>query len=143
MIATAAMAGAAAAFPALRRPALPSPFRSSAKGAEARPTDLRTLAEFAPHVGSRFALDAAGTPPIDVTLEEAAASAAHPAGKRRLRGEAFSLLFRGPAQPAATDGTHTMSHPALGTFPLFLVAVGRGSNAQEYQAVVDRRMPPR
>lgn len=40
----------------------------------------------------------------------------------------------------AGDGIHTRVDPALGTFPLFLVAVGRGAGRQDYQAVVDRRV---
>jgi hypothetical protein len=136
-----AMVGAAAAVPALRRAALPPTFsRHDATGPAT--LDVLTLARFTPHVGSQFTVRASNAGPVTATLEEASATEPHPADRPGVRGEAFSLIFRGPRQPVVGDGKHTLAHPALGTFPLFLVAVGRGVDGQGYQAIVDRRVAP-
>jgi hypothetical protein len=60
-----------------------------------------------------------------------------------LRGEAFSLIFQGDGAAGFGDGLHTLEHPALGTFSLFLAGVDRPGTVQDYQAVVDRRRPAR
>jgi hypothetical protein len=140
-LAAVAMAGAAAAVPVLRRAALP-PIFSRPDAAGPATLDTLTLAAFTPHVGSRFTVKAAGVGRVKATLEEATATERRTADRPGVQGEAFSLLFRGPRQPVVSDGTHTLVHPALGSFPVFLVAVGRGGDGQEYQAIVDRRVVP-
>lgn len=53
-------------------------------------------------------------------------------------GECFSLLFRGGSR-TLPQGTYTIEHPALGSFPLFLVPAGTDSNgAQGYLATINR-----
>ena len=138
MLAGAGMAGIAAAMPALRRLQVPYPFRGRA--APASPGNELTLARFAPHVGSRFTLRTALVT-ARVTLEEAGATASHPADRAGLQGESFSLIFRGGEGTALEDGIYRVTHPALGTFPLFISAFGLGRKGQAYQAVVDRRVP--
>ncbi len=47
----------------------------------------------------------------------------------------FSLLFQGTSELIA-EGTHSVAHPELGSFPLSLVAIRRKSNGTiVYQAV--------
>jgi hypothetical protein len=55
-----------------------------------------------------------------------------------LRGHdgAFSVGFSGPAGIAA--GTHTLRHPQLGAFQLFVAPVARDGATRAYEAVVDR-----
>ena len=139
VIAAVAMAGAAAAVPALRRVAPPTVLRSLGDDVGASPGRL-TLVRFIPLVGSRFGAQDPGMGTLELTLDEATAIAPSLADQHGLRGDAFSLIFRSPGRPAVGDGIHTLVHPALGTFPLFLVAVGRGAGRQDYQAVVDRRV---
>jgi hypothetical protein len=110
--------------------------------ASAGPADL-TLARFAPHVGSEFEIRVGGGQGVRVTLIEATAREPHSADRRGLAGESFSLVFEGNGAKAFDHGTQTVVHPALGAFPLFLVAVGQSLETQRYQAVVDRRTPPR
>jgi hypothetical protein len=143
MLAFAGMAGLAAAAPALRRLALPFPFGSRSGGATFESEPGLTLARFAPHVGSRFTVGAGALGAVEVTLEEAAATAPHPADRAGLRGEAFSLVFRAAEGPALPDGVHRLTHPVLGSFALFVSAFGRGRAGQGYQAVVDRRASAR
>ena len=53
--------------------------------------------------------------------------------------ESFSLLFAGPDPPVLWDGTYTVHHDEIGSFPLFLVAVRTDGEAQHYEAVFNRR----
>jgi hypothetical protein len=62
--------------------------------------------------------------------------------------DAFALTFAGPVAPALPAGTHTLAHPALGTFELFVAPVAQPREQQLYEAVIDRsvgapRTPPR
>ena len=53
------------------------------------------------------------------------------------RLECFSLLFRSPGMPEM-QGIWRLSHASLGTFELFLVAVGRAEAAFLYEAIFSR-----
>jgi hypothetical protein len=57
------------------------------------------------------------------------------------RNAAFSLTFAGPLGAPLEAGTHTLRHPALGRFQLFLSPVGAPGRDLRYEAVIDRRMP--
>ena len=106
---------------------------SAAKGAldlRARvggPSYLR-LATYAPLVGSSFRIQREGERRFTAKLVSA----------ERIQGdgEAFSLLFRGGAP--TEQSTYTLSHPSVGSFPLFLVPVGARRKSQDLQAVVYR-----
>jgi hypothetical protein len=102
-----------------------------------------TLARFTPYVGSEFEIRTGGAQAVRVTLAEATARTPRPADRPGLVGESFSLVFAGNGTKAFDHGTQRVVHPALGAFPLYLVAVDRGLRSQHYQAVVDRRTPPR
>jgi hypothetical protein len=62
------------------------------------------------------------------------------ARERALAGadDAFALLFSGPASHPLPQGVHTLRHPRLGSFELFLVPVDQPDGDQRYEAVVDR-----
>ncbi len=52
--------------------------------------------------------------------------------------DAFALAFAGPLDAALEAGAHTLSHPELGTFELFVSPVERPRRDRRYEAVVDR-----
>jgi hypothetical protein len=54
------------------------------------------------------------------------------------RDDAFLVRFRGAGATPLTQGTHTMSHPQLGRFDLFIAPVDQAGDEQDYEAVVDR-----
>jgi Domain of unknown function (DUF6916) len=60
--------------------------------------------------------------------------------ERALAGadDAFALVFSGPASHPLTQGVHTLRHPRLGSFDLFLVPVDQPDGNQRYEVVVDR-----
>lgn len=146
MFAAAGAVTLAAALPGLRRMSFPSLWPSSSGGtvgsAAAAPGGGLTLDRFAPHVGSDFAVTGGRLGAVSVTLDEAAAHQPSPSDRPGLTGEAFSLVFRGKGA-GIPDGIHTVVHPVLGAFPLFVSPFGTGHKGQEYQAVVDRRVPTR
>jgi uncharacterized protein DUF6916 len=51
--------------------------------------------------------------------------------------ESFDILFAGMDKPFI-EGTYTIQHETLGSFPLFLVPVGPAQNGPVYQAVFTR-----
>jgi hypothetical protein len=106
------------------------------------PSEL-TLARFAPYVGSEFTVRTGTLETRRLTLVEATAPAPHPVDRRDVTGESFSLVFADHQGKSFDDRSYTLSHRSLGTFSLFLVAIGRGVSGQRYQAVVDRRSPSR
>lgn len=56
-------------------------------------------------------------------------------------GECFSLLFVGGNEPR-NQNTYVVSHPALGTFSLFLVPGGSDENGAQKSVATINRLPP-
>ena len=54
------------------------------------------------------------------------------------RKDAFALTFAGPMDAALEGATHSISHPALGSFKLFVAEVGQPRAERRYEAVIDR-----
>jgi hypothetical protein len=52
--------------------------------------------------------------------------------------DAFVLTFSGPLGQQLESGTHTLRHPELGTFELFISPITRPSTDCLYEAVIDR-----
>lgn len=52
--------------------------------------------------------------------------------------DAFSLEFAGSSDQVITQGIHTLSHPSLGSFDVFVAAVDQPEKTQAYQLIVDR-----
>lgn len=93
---------------------------------------------FEPHVNGTFVLHVEALRPTEVKLASvrdlpgaAGAALQDPEGQ-------FSLLFRGPRQPAIDQGTYRLEHPAVGSFVLFLVPVGESADARHYEAIFNR-----
>ncbi|TMD98317.1 MAG: hypothetical protein E6I76_04685 [Chloroflexi bacterium] len=55
--------------------------------------------------------------------------------------EGFALLFTGPSKQGFAQGTYTLDHANLGSFPLFLVPVGPVGSSTSYEAVINRLWP--
>ena len=52
--------------------------------------------------------------------------------------DAFVLAFAGPLDAALEGGTHSVTHPALGSFELFVSEVEQPQSERRYEAVIDR-----
>lgn len=93
---------------------------------------------FAEHLGTVFRLRAGAGEPLPLELVEVRRAtyaddpaAVGPAGRR----EPFNLLFRGPRNPYARQGTHRLEHDRLGTLEIFLVPLGPDAAGMRYEAV--------
>jgi hypothetical protein len=96
--------------------------------------DQVTLQHFTPLVGQRFDLLVELGTAVAAELAEATALPAPAVASRR---EAFSLMFKGPAQPLLPQGTYRVTHGvgALPPMDIFIVPVRGGADAVWYEAV--------
>lgn len=91
-------------------------------------TDL-TPDRFRDHVGATFALAGTGVDLVLARLDDSMAGA----GVRE--GGAFSLFFRGPAEPALPQAAYHLAREGLGDVVVFLVPVARTDDGgYEYEA---------
>jgi hypothetical protein len=102
--------------------------------------DTLTYAGFAALQGERFEVRLGAGQTLALTL--ATATQAPPPTPASPLGERFSLIFVGPRSPFLAQGTYEFSHPALGSFPLFIVPVGAEADQAQYEAVFNRLKRP-
>ena len=88
--------------------------------------DELTPDTFRPHIGTPFAIDVEGADPLVLTLDAVEAGPGHD-----LRAEPFTLVFAGPPERMAPQGTFTLHHDAIGDIDVFIVPVEAG----RYEAV--------
>lgn len=91
-------------------------------------TSFFSLAVFSAQVGTPFTL--AASIPLTFDLTDATALDPHAP-----RDSQFSLILRGPLQPALEQGTYTFTHAQLGELTIFIVPIGRDAAGMSYQAV--------
>jgi uncharacterized protein DUF6916 len=95
-----------------------------------------TFDQFSGRLGESFEISVDGGPPIRTELTEAVESGepggVGPDGRQRLQ---FSLVFRGPLDPALPQATYGVDHGELGRLELFLVPIGPDGTGMRYQAV--------
>ena len=88
-----------------------------------------TPADFEPHIGKDFALNAAGKQ-IGFKLTEV-----ERLGAALREGGAFSLLFLSEKGPFLAQGIYPIAHPALGTLDMFIVPLGPRDGGNSYQVI--------
>lgn len=88
-----------------------------------------TPADFEPHQGETFALQAAGNE-LTMRLIEV-----QRLGTAVREGGAFSLLFTAPPGPFLPQAIYPVAHPALGTLELFVVPLGPKDGGNQYEVV--------
>lgn len=91
---------------------------------------------FAEQLHTKFKVLLAGQPPVELELFEVKESATAP------KLELFSLEFRGPHSPRLNQQIHHLEHEKLGSFELFLTAVGAEAEGLLYEAVFHRFRKP-
>ena len=84
--------------------------------------------------GQSFAVGSTGRQLQSISDVAGAARDASLAGSE----DAFVLTFSGPLAQPLESGIHTLRHPELGTFELFLSPIARPSTECCYEAVIDR-----
>jgi len=93
--------------------------------------DLRRTT-FQPLVGTTFNVAVAGGAQALVLAKINEHPTARPG-----RGECFSLIFSS-SDSTAQSGTHTLTHPSLGSFGMFISPVGDQPSGQQYESVINR-----
>jgi hypothetical protein len=96
-----------------------------------------TIETFAPHVGETFRMLVGAGQVIELELLQVTPVAVRMAdGTEATQGRRpFSLLFRGPANPLATQRMYPIEHAAIGISELFVVPVGPGQGGMLYEII--------
>ena len=80
--------------------------------------------------GDAFAVRGPDGAPLELVLAEVRSL-----GPGYRDGEAFALLFRGPADPVLPQATYALAHDRLGELEIFIVPVARGGEGASYEAI--------
>ncbi len=87
---------------------------------------------FAAQLHTNFKVHAGNADPLTLELSEVNERQVQP------EIELFSLLFRGPLAPRLAQQIHHFEHEKLGTFDLFLTAIGADEKGTTYEVVFHR-----
>jgi hypothetical protein len=95
------------------------------------------ISTFAGRVGEKFSVQAEPDRTLELELTEVKslrsdAGTSEPDSERR---EPFSILFRGPRDPALPQKIYPFEHPDLGPFDLFIVPIGPDKSGMLYEAI--------
>ncbi|HEX8846816.1 MAG TPA: hypothetical protein VF791_19390 [Pyrinomonadaceae bacterium] len=124
--------------PSIIKPGQPSP------GADQEILNYYTKSTFDPYVKTKFRVHLSPSNTRTLTLletEDYLQSSSKAATAVSPDGECFSLLLTLPPGKPFEQGTYTIEHPALGAFPMFLVAVNEHTRTAPdyYEAIIYRR----
>jgi len=86
---------------------------------------------FKPLLNQDFDFPIEGQEDITLALVEVNSLTRHMEGGR----EPFSLIFKGPSDPAIPQGTYVLNHHGLGKLVLFLVPTSSGSSGIMYESL--------
>ncbi len=96
-------------------------------------SELPGLDAFRARLDTSFALAAER---LELRLVELSEIGGPPKPGGRAKRQAFSLMFKGPAQPVLGQGIRSLAHPDLGEHEVFLVPVGDDEDGSMlYEAV--------
>ncbi len=96
-------------------------------------SDMQTEAEYSRNLNTKFRLLVEAPQPIDLTLVEVTP---RKVGQDEEQGmERFSAVFMGPREILLPQQIDRVSHPDLGEFDVFLVALGQEPEGFKYEAV--------
>ena len=96
-------------------------------------SDMQTEAEFAKHVNTKFRVQVEAPQPIELTLVSVTPRRIEPHEQAGM--ERFSVMFMGPREILLPQQTYLVSHPEMGDFEIFLVALGQEPEGIRYEAV--------
>jgi hypothetical protein len=96
-------------------------------------SDFQTEAEFAKSVNTNFRVELEESGPMDLKLVSVTPRKVDPTEQAGM--ERFSAVFSGPLDPFLPQQTYHMTHPEMGEFDVFLVAIGKEADGFRYEAV--------
>ncbi|MEA2301268.1 MAG: hypothetical protein QOE44_1803 [Solirubrobacteraceae bacterium] len=91
-----------------------------------------SIETFAPLADDAFVVRLEAGPPLELRLVEVESIGAADATSGRVP---FSIVFRGPAGPILPQRIHSLEHPRLGAFDLFIVPLQPDAAGSRYQAI--------
>ena len=96
-------------------------------------SDMQTEAEYSKNLNTKFRLLVDAPQPIDLTLVEVTPRKVEPHEEPGM--ERFSAVFLGPREILLPQQIYRVSHPDMGEFDIFLVALGQEPEGFKYEAV--------
>lgn len=94
---------------------------------------MQTEAEFSKNLNTKYRLVVDAPQPIDLTLVEVTPRKIEPNEEAGM--ERFSAVFMGPREILLPQQTYRVTHPDMGEFEIFLVAIGEEADGFRYEAV--------
>ena len=96
-------------------------------------SDMQTEAEFTKNLNTKFQLQVEAPQPIELTLIAVTPRRIEPHEQAGM--ERFSAVFLGPREILLPQQTYRVTHPDMGEFDIFLVALGPDPKGFRYEAV--------
>lgn len=96
-------------------------------------SDMQTEAEYSRNLNTKFRLLVDAPQPIDLTLVEVSPRKVEANEEKGM--ERFSAVFMGPREILLPQQIYRVSHPDMGEFDVFLVALGQEPEGFRYEAV--------
>jgi uncharacterized protein DUF6916 len=96
-------------------------------------SDFQSEAEFAKQVDTNFSVELEESGHLDLKLVSVTPRKIGPTEEAGM--ERFSVVFAGPADAVLPQRTYKMTHPEMGEFYIFLVAIGKEADGFRYEAV--------
>jgi|SRR6185503_791389 len=96
-------------------------------------SDFQTEADFAKNVNTNFRVELEESGPMDLKLVSVTPRKVDPTEQAGM--ERFSAVFAGPLDALLPQQTYHMTHPEMGEFDVFLVAIGKEADGFRYEAV--------
>ena len=96
-------------------------------------SDMQTEAEYSRNLNTKFRLLVDAPQPIDLTLIEVAPRKVEAHEEQGM--ERFSAIFMGPKEIFLPQQMYRVTHPEMGEFDIFLVALGQEPEGFRYEAV--------
>jgi len=96
-------------------------------------SEMQTEAELTKNVNTKFRVMVEAPVPIELTLVSVTPRRIEPHEQEGM--ERFSAMFMGPLEVFLPQQTYRVSHPDMGEFDIFLVALGQEPEGFRYEAV--------
>jgi hypothetical protein len=96
-------------------------------------SDMQSEAEYSRNLNTKFRLLVDAPIPIELTLVEVSPRKVEPHEQAGM--ERFSAIFMGPREIFLPQQMYRVSHPDMGEFDVFLVALGEEPDGFRYEAV--------
>jgi hypothetical protein len=138
-IKTASIFGLCLGIPAMSKRVIAATASRLSRGETAlKSLDIFKKDTFTPYLNTTFRVQT-GLAEINVKLVKISDFKAEAKKPRYIKGtENFSLIFKAPVDAHLHDNVYEIQHAALGSFPMFLVGIGRNDGTRRYEATVSR-----